>query len=903
MKSRYQNAFLLFGLAVLVVMLLQLDYGEMWHGVSHAGYWFVAVVALWAFLYVFNTTAWMLIIKSTQALPMGKDGEGTVPFLWLYKVTVSGFSLNYATPGGLMGGEAYRIMELSPRIGVERATSSVILYVMTHIFSHFWFWLLSVILFIILYPPLSLSSAWGWIGGVVLVLLFCFLGIWFFMVGYRKGLAVRLLNVLQHIPLFKSRIRSFVERHREKLDNIDRQVAALHRQSPRTFVACVLLELACRICSALEIYFILLVLMPSPSFLDCILILAFTSLFANMLFFIPLQLGGREGGFLMSAAGLGLSASTGAFVALLVRLRELIWTAIGLLIIKLTRVGKNALLLIVASVLVPGAVSALPSGWSSGGYPQKVQVQVDRLPDLHIPRHNHFTIYAGGVPMVVGGHTSGFKPTATAEYFSGGEWHVLNMVYPHDDAFVLPLSSGQVLMAGGHEKDLGIGQLHSVEKYDPATQSFKGFGCLDTRRVIFSGTEIDSGRVVISGNWYHEDNIELYDGRTSFTYVKAVSQQRSQPFIFRTARNNALIFGIRGTKMDEYYDSVIVDRLYGEPFSPAFFQQWKPLSNHWNSSGYQSFIGDEAKDDYAYLFPVADSTGQVAIAQLRGEEFSLMPLDHPVPMKDTAGEIQWITPVIADRKLQRGYLVGTDKDESDGRIVFYVFSIDYSHTPAHTILYYAECPSETGFSTPVLTPEGNLLIAGGGGISNFSPYSSVLLFRLGEKSDFASFSISPLYLFTLLSFIVLAALVVFFFRLYRSKRKKAAENESQEKAGLAAGSQRSKKDHLLMMERICQVMKEQQLFINKDLKVSDVADALNTNRTYISDCIRVCRGSAFPQFVNSYRVEYAKQLIRGQKDIKIAEVWIASGFSNEGSFFRNFKQFTGMTPKEWAESQ
>ena len=79
------------------------------------------------------------------------------------------------------------------------------------------------------------------------------------------------------------------------------------------------------------------VINPSANYIDCILILAFTSLFANLLFFIPLQLGGREGGFLMSAKGLALSARDGVFVALIIRLRELVWTAIGLALIKLEK--------------------------------------------------------------------------------------------------------------------------------------------------------------------------------------------------------------------------------------------------------------------------------------------------------------------------------------------------------------------------------------------------------------------------------------------------------------------------------------------------------------------------------------------------------------------------------------
>ena len=326
MKKKYQNGFLIFGLIVLAVMISQLDFQEVWEGIGRAGYWFLAVVLLWAVLYIFNTAAWWIIIKAQ------KGEEKPFSFLWLYKITVSGFALNYATPGGLMGGEPYRIMSLSPYIGTERATSSVLLYVMTHIFSHFWFWLLSCVLYVLTQP---LNIPMGML--LAAVTAFCLTAIWFFLKGYKRGIAVSGMNILSHIPFIKKRAKRFFDNHAEQLRTIDRQIAALHNQNHRTFFTAVFLELACRVVSALEIFFILLVIMPSANYLQCILILAFTSLFANMLFFIPLQLGGREGGFLLSAKGLSIGASEGIFVALLVRLREIIWTGIGLLLIKLEK--------------------------------------------------------------------------------------------------------------------------------------------------------------------------------------------------------------------------------------------------------------------------------------------------------------------------------------------------------------------------------------------------------------------------------------------------------------------------------------------------------------------------------------------------------------------------------------
>jgi hypothetical protein len=49
---------------------------------------------------------------------------------------------------------------------------------------------------------------------------------------------------------------------------------------------------------------------------------------------MPLQLGGREGGFAMSVAQMGMTSDIGMFVSIICRVRELFWTSIGLLLMK-----------------------------------------------------------------------------------------------------------------------------------------------------------------------------------------------------------------------------------------------------------------------------------------------------------------------------------------------------------------------------------------------------------------------------------------------------------------------------------------------------------------------------------------------------------------------------------------
>lgn len=337
MKNKTRNIFFAFGLIAVIVMLFtfKVSFAQLWADICHAGYWLIAILGLWIFLYIMNAWTWRIIIRGSGPCP--------IPFWKILKLTITGFALNYATPAGLMGGEPYKIMELKPYIGTQRATSSVLLFAMMHIFAHFWFWTSSIAVYLVLAAfgilPINVGM------GIVLLFMVCFCGagIYLFIRGYKKGMVVKLIRFISHIPGLKKWGRQFAENHREDLEKIDRQISELQSQNKKSFYGSFTLEYIGRILQSLEIYFMLLLFDAGTggalTFIYAFLILSFTSLFANLLFFLPLQLGGREGGFAMSVAQMGMTADIGMFVSIICRVRELFWTAIGLLLMKM---GNNS---------------------------------------------------------------------------------------------------------------------------------------------------------------------------------------------------------------------------------------------------------------------------------------------------------------------------------------------------------------------------------------------------------------------------------------------------------------------------------------------------------------------------------------------------------------------------------
>ena len=344
----WNNFFFVLGLACVVVMLFTFDvsFVELWGHICRAGYWLIPIVGIWIVVYGINALAWMSVIRGNTS-----PGEH-VGFWRIYKLTITGYALNYATPVGGLGGEPYRILELSKDISKQHATSSVILYAMFHVFAHFWFWFTSVFLYIALSAAGDKACSFDTTVGIVLgiIIVFCLIAFYLFYRGYRYGLVVRLIRWIGHLPRLKGWSERFLSAHGEALHNVDAQIAALHTQSRRHFYAALGLEYFSRIVQSAEVLFMLLLFGIDGgggfdgialTFLHSILIVSLTTLFANLIGFLPMQLGVQEGGFALSTAALGLSAAQGLFVSIICRVREIIWIIIGIALMKVgNKTGK-----------------------------------------------------------------------------------------------------------------------------------------------------------------------------------------------------------------------------------------------------------------------------------------------------------------------------------------------------------------------------------------------------------------------------------------------------------------------------------------------------------------------------------------------------------------------------------
>jgi PAS domain S-box-containing protein len=101
------------------------------------------------------------------------------------------------------------------------------------------------------------------------------------------------------------------------------------------------------------------------------------------------------------------------------------------------------------------------------------------------------------------------------------------------------------------------------------------------------------------------------------------------------------------------------------------------------------------------------------------------------------------------------------------------------------------------------------------------------------------------------------------------------------------------------------LMETEKPYLNPDLALKTVADRLSTNTKYLSQVVNHHMGSNFQNFLNAYRVCEAKEKITNDEfnNLTLFGIALQCGFKNKSTFYKVFKEVTGITPREYIQQQ
>lgn len=99
--------------------------------------------------------------------------------------------------------------------------------------------------------------------------------------------------------------------------------------------------------------------------------------------------------------------------------------------------------------------------------------------------------------------------------------------------------------------------------------------------------------------------------------------------------------------------------------------------------------------------------------------------------------------------------------------------------------------------------------------------------------------------------------------------------------------------------KITTAFEAQKIYKRPDLTLSLLAKELNVRPQFLSQLLNDNLNKSFNQFINEYRVEEAKRLLKEDAHLKIEAVGIECGFNSSSTFYSTFKKITGTTPSNY----
>lgn len=317
------------GAALFGYILYHTGLAELAANLRRTGWMLLPVCLLWIPIFLCRTTAWQLTMRGTPG--------PTPPFWRTFVIAITTFGINIVTPFVQAGGEVLRVKSVAPWMGTQRATGSTVTYYMLHALSNLALWLVGLGVALVFVP---LPTHWAVTFAVVAALI---VGIIVFVISrHQYGIVEPLVRLVRGIPLIGRRLAKPLEASQTYFDELDAVIVGFYRHNRGRFWLALAIDTLGRVIAVGEYWLIARGVGLEISALQAFVIGALGALIVNVIFFVPLEAGVKEGGFYLVFQLLGLDPAIGVFAAIVQRLREFVWVAIGLAVIPLAGGEKSS---------------------------------------------------------------------------------------------------------------------------------------------------------------------------------------------------------------------------------------------------------------------------------------------------------------------------------------------------------------------------------------------------------------------------------------------------------------------------------------------------------------------------------------------------------------------------------
>jgi glycosyltransferase 2 family protein len=316
MKAALRLLIVLSGLALFVWFVLRAGPGDIWRTALGLGWLAPLALVPYALTYAADTWGW-------QSAFGRRPGAG-VGFFELYGVRWCGEAVNNVLPSGTIGGEASKVYLLQKRgVPAGEGAAAVIVGRTVQTMTQVAFIALGVAAFLHVAPDrpgLQRALALVLALSVAALAALCWL--------QAQGLFTLLLRLPGCFPG-----RARLEAHRERLQQIDRQVRQFYRRDRRSFLRCAAGYGGGWLLDSCDVLLVAWLLGLPVTWPQALAVESFVGVAKLVGMLVPGALGAQESGIALVCHYAGLPPALGPAYALIRRGRDLVFAGIGWLLL------------------------------------------------------------------------------------------------------------------------------------------------------------------------------------------------------------------------------------------------------------------------------------------------------------------------------------------------------------------------------------------------------------------------------------------------------------------------------------------------------------------------------------------------------------------------------------------